>query len=557
MAGVDKRTLSSDIRRMSDPLPLFSRASGILLHPTSLPGRLGIGNIGAPARAFVDWLADAGQSWWQMLPLGPTAYGDSPYQTLSTFAANPLLVDLEALVGDGWLADRDLEAALAADREAAGSDLPQERVDYGRVGPLVRGLLARAWDGFRRHASVGHRREMESWCAAHADWLEDYALFVALSERHEYRPWNAWPAGERRRDAAALRAARAELAGPIGRLRFEQWIFHRQWSALREYATEHGVRLLGDIPIFVAHGSSDVWAHPDLFQLDGKGLPTAVAGVPPDYFSRTGQRWGNPLYDWDALSARGYDWWIARFRAVLDRVDAVRLDHFRGFEAYWRIPAQAETAVIGEWVPAPGVEFLSTLREALRDHAGRYAADLPIVAEDLGMITPAVEELRDRFALPGMKILQFAWSDPKNPFLPHAHVRNAVVYTGTHDNNTTVGWWREEVQSGARRFLAEYLGRENGAGGLIEFDREPNWALIRLGMMSVAHTFIMPMQDVLGLGAEARLNTPSRPEGNWRWRIRPDQLDGAPHGRLAEMTRLYRRLAIQQLPEKREDETGD
>ncbi len=542
---------------MSDPRPLFSRGSGVLLHPTSLPGRLGVGNLGAPARRFVDWLADAGQSWWQVLPLGPTTYGDSPYQTLSAFAGNPILVDPDDLVAEEWLAAVDVDAALAADLEAAVAAggapafgrppaLPEDRVEYGRVMPLVAGLLDRAWEGFRSRATDAHRAEMDAWCAASAHWLDDFALFAALKEQHGARPWTEWPAGERRRDAAALRRAREELAASIERQRFRQWLFHRQWAALRAYARGRGVRLLGDVPIFVAHDSADVWAHPDLFQLDAKGHPTVIAGVPPDYFSKTGQRWGNPLYRWDVLEGRGHDWWIARFRTALALVDAVRLDHFRGFAAYWEIPATEPTAIKGRWVRGPGAELLATLRQALAGDGGGGA--LPIVAEDLGVITPDVEALRDAFDLPGMKVLQFAWSDPKNPFLPHAHVPNCVVYSGTHDNNTTVGWWREEANPAARRFVAAYLGRENADPhrGLADFEREPHWALIRLGLMSVAHTFIAPMQDVLGLGPEARLNTPSRADGNWTWRVRPEQLEDPARERLAELTRLYRRRADQQ-----------
>ncbi len=397
---------------MSIHNPLFPRASGILLHPTSLPGRCGVGNLGAPARRFVDWLADAGQSWWQVLPLGPTTWGDSPYQTLSAFAGNPLLIDPDPLVADGWLTPDDL---------GASPPFPADHVDFGRVLPFMNELLDRACDRFQVLGTAAQRAEHDAWIRAQTAWLDDWALYAALKEAHDGRPWHAWPAPLARRDPAALAAARAAHAALVARHRFRQWVFHRQWAALRAYAQARGVRLLGDVPIFVAHDSADVWAHRELFQLDAAGQPTVVAGVPPDYFSKTGQRWGNPLYRWDALRARGYDWWIARFRQALALVDAVRIDHFRGFAANWEIPAAEPTAVKGRWVPGPGADLFHAVRDAL--------GALPIVAEDLGVITPDVEALRDELDLPGMKVLQFAWSDPRNPFLPHAHVPNAVVYS--------------------------------------------------------------------------------------------------------------------------------
>ncbi len=509
--------------------PIFPRASGVLLHPTSLPGGLGIGNLGAQARRFVDWLAAAGQGVWQVLPLGPTTYGDSPYQTLSAFAGNPLLIDPAPLRAAGWLADADLDSAGEfAEGGAAGPT--GGPVDFGRVIPRVAALLDRAAATFAQGADAADRSDFAAWCAAQAGWLDDFVLFAALKEQHAGRPWTQWPAPLRRRDPAALDRARRDLAGRLDAHRFRQWVFHRQWRDLRAYAHSRGVRLCGDLPIFVAHDSSDVWAHPDLFQLDSAGEPVVVAGVPPDYFSATGQRWGNPLYRWDRLRERGYDWWSARFRAALALVDVVRVDHFRGFAACWEIPAAQPTAVKGRWVPGPGDDLFRALRDAL--------GALPIIAEDLGVITPDVEALRDAWGLPGMKVLQFAWSDPRNPFLPHAHLPNSVVYTGTHDNNTTLGWWRDETDADLRRFLTGYLGREID---------QPHWTLIRLGMMSVAHTFIAPLQDILGLGAEARLNTPAAPSGNWTWRLSARALDDdAPRDRLAELTRLYRRRGDQQ-----------
>ncbi len=502
----------------------FPRGSGVLLHPTSLPGRLGVGNLGEPARRFVDWLVEAGQSLWQVLPLGPTSYGDSPYQTLSAFAGNPLLIDPCPLVDAGWLATGDLSAIPAP---------PDGPVDFGAAIGLATKLLDRAHAGFRAFAPAPARAAYEEWCRREAAWLDDWGLFTALKERNGGRPWTQWPAGEARRDPATLEVARAELSEDIDRHRFRQWLFHEQCRALRDYARARGVRLFGDIPIFVAHDSADVWANPSLFRLAADGLPTAVAGVPPDYFSATGQRWGNPIYDWDAMRERGWDWWIARLRASLAQVDLVRIDHFRGFAACWEIPAGEPTAVRGRWAPGPGAAFFRAVREAL--------GALPIVAEDLGIITPEVEGLREEFGLPGMKVLQFAWSDPLNPFLPHAHVPNCVVYTGTHDNNTTVGWWREEAGEPQKRFLAAYFGRSVGTIG-----RDPHWTLIRVGMMSPAHTFIAPMQDLLGLGSEARLNTPAAASGNWTWRLPAQALDSSLAAYLIELTRLYRRHPDQQ-----------
>ena len=500
--------------------PLFPRSAGVLLHPSSLPGRYGIGDLGDHAYRFVDWLAGAGQTVWQILPLGPTSYGDSPYQTLSAFAGNPNLISLDALVREGWLTEADL---------AGVPDFPTDRVDYGWIIPWHDQMLTRAYERFEAQGTADQRQRYEQWCADNAHWLDDFVLFAALKDSHGGRPWVEWPQGEALRDGDTLQQARAALAPRIGDHRFRQWVFHQQWYALRDYAHSKGIRLFGDIPIFVAHDSSDVWANRDQFYLDDGGNPTVVAGVPPDYFSATGQRWGNPLYRWDVMKADAYSWWIRRFRAVLDMVDLVRIDHFRGFEAYWEIPASEPTAVNGEWVPGPGHDFFEVVKEAL--------GVLPIVAEDLGVITEGVEVLRDTYDLPGMKVLHFAWNDPKNPFLPHNHVPNSIVYTGTHDNNTTLSWWHDELTDDARRFAVEYMGHEV---------QEAHWAMIQLGMMSVGHTFIVPMQDLLGLGHEARMNTPGVESGNWTWRFTEDALQHPAHGRLAHLTWLYRRRADQQ-----------
>ncbi len=506
---------------MTDTKPIFPRSSGVLLHPTSLPGRYGIGDLGEYAYRFVDWLHAAGQTVWQILPLGPTSYGDSPYQTLSAFAGNPNLVSLDILVGEGWLTHDDL---------ANAPDFPTDRVDYGWIIGYHNDRLHVAYERFKASGSAAQKAEFDQWCETSAYWLEDYVLFAALKDSYGGRPWVEWELGEALREESALNAARSRLAEQMDERRFRQWVFHKQWYALKAYAAERNVRFIGDIPIFVAHDSADVWANRERFYLDERGNPTVVAGVPPDYFSATGQRWGNPLYRWDVMQAHDYDWWISRFRATLSMVDIVRIDHFRGFDAYWEIPAEEETAIKGEWIAGPGTAFFTAVQAAL--------GDLPIIAEDLGVITPTVEKLRDDFGLPGMKVLQFAWSEPRNPFLPHNHSPNSVVYSGTHDNNTTLGWWNSEVDDNTRRFITDYLGHEV---------HEPHWTLIQLGMSSVAHTFVAPLTDILGLGAEARMNTPGVESGNWTWRFTAAALDHhAVRDRLAHLTWLTMRRADQQ-----------
>ena len=498
----------------------LNRSSGILLHPTSLPGRYGIGDLGAGAYRFVDWLEAHGQSIWQLLPLGPTSYGDSPYQTLSAFAGNSNLISLDRLVEDGLLELSDL---------ADTPPFPKDRVDYGWVIPYHNQKLAHAFRNFRADADLSLKGEFGEYVSENRFWLEDFALFIALKRQHKLRPWTEWESDLRRRDGSALAAARAECAEQINLERFRQWLFHRQWSALKEYAHEKGIRLIGDLPIFVAHDSADVWAHQHEYFLDDSGSPTAVAGVPPDYFSPTGQRWGNPLYRWNVMEAAGYRWWIERISTLLRLVDYIRIDHFRGFEGYWEIPADEPTAIKGRWVEGPG----ATLFEAINNALG----ELPIIAEDLGVITPAVEKLRDQFGLPGMKVLQFAWSDPANPFLPHNHPPNCIVYTGTHDNNTTRGWWENEVDERTRAFVKDYLGQDI---------HDIVWTLARVGMRSAAKAFVMPMQDVLGLGAAARMNTPGRPAGNWTWRITETDLNHPGKDALRHITRLYQRHPDQQ-----------
>jgi 4-alpha-glucanotransferase len=494
----------------------FPRSSGILLHPTSLPGPHGIGDVGPEALRWLEWLHAHGQRVWQVLPLGPTGYGDSPYQSFSAFAGNPWLVSPAALADDGLLAADDL---------ARPPDDPGGRVPYGAVIPWKNHVLDRAWQRFRDSPPLALAAAFDAFRTRAAAWLDDFALFMALKDEAGGTPWTRWDRPLARREPAALEAARARLAGPIGAQRFRQFAFFRQWDAVRARAHALGIRVIGDVPIFVAHDSADVWAHPGLFELDNDGLPTVVAGVPPDYFSATGQRWGNPLYRWSAHASDGYAWWIARLRAALDQVDLVRLDHFRGFAAHWEVPAAAETAERGCWVPGPGAALFDAVRAAL--------GALPLIAEDLGVITPDVAALRDRFGLPGMKVLQFAFGDgASNPFLPHNHARAAIVYTGTHDNAPTRAWYEHEATSAQRDHLRTYL-RTDGA--------DVAWDLIHAASASVADTSVVPLQDVLALGEDGRMNRPGRADGNWSWRFRWEDLRPETGARLLEVTTLYGR----------------
>jgi 4-alpha-glucanotransferase len=498
---------------------LVPRSSGVLLHPTSLPGRYGIGDLGEWAYNFVDWLESAYQTLWQILPLGPTSYGDSPYQTLSAFAGNAYLVSLDKVAREGWLTQADL---------ADVPNFPADHVDYGWIIPYHTEILTRAFQNFSANASAREKQQFAEWCAENGDWLDDYALFMALKDEHGGRPWVEWERGVALRDPQALIDAQARHTEAIQDYKFRQWLFFRQWLEVKTYANGKGIKLIGDVPIFVAHDSADVWANRSLFYLDDVGNPTVVAGVPPDYFSQTGQYWGNPLYRWDEMSKDGYSWWIRRFKAVQQQVDLIRIDHFRGFEAYWEIPTnEARTAVNGQWVEGPGIPFFRVIEAAL--------GDLPIIAEDLGVITPGVEAMRDGLGLPGMKVLQFAWGNlpEANLFLPHHHIANSVVYSGTHDNNTTIGWWESETDEHIRRHLALYTNGEI---------TEPNWALIRIAQASVSHMAVVPMQDVLSLGKEARMNTPNVPAGNWSWRMAEENFaDAAARDRLRDLTLLYGR----------------
>jgi 4-alpha-glucanotransferase len=508
-----------------------SRVSGLLLHPTSLPSAYGLGDLGPEALRFLDFLEAAGQRVWQVLPLGPTGYGDSPYQCFSAMAGNPLLVSPERLVEAGWLDEPSLRLL---------EGLPAGTADFDRLIEPRRAVLARAYDRFAAADDGQAHAEFRAFCDAHAWWLNDFSLFMALKDAHDMRAWTTWPAPLRDRHRDALDEAATRHARSVATHRFAQWQFFRQWAALREAAAARGVTLMGDMPIFVAHDSADVWARPDLYDLRADGTPRVIAGVPPDYFSATGQRWGNPLYRWERMAADGYAWWIDRLRMTLSLVDRVRLDHFRGFVAYWQVDGDAATAMHGEWRRGPGAALFDALQQAI--------GPLPIVAENLGFITPDVEALRAAHGLPGMAILQFAFgTDPQAPdFLPHNYARDRVAYTGTHDNDTIVGWASGAAADGMRggeevareRAYAEaYLGAAPG---------DLHWAAIRAVLASVADTAIVPVQDVLGLGSESRMNVPGRPAGNWRWRLPEDALTPAHAGRLRTMADLYGRLPVEQ-----------
>jgi 4-alpha-glucanotransferase len=493
----------------------LSRASGVLVHPTSFPSRCGIGDLGDGARGVFAARAPARQRLWQVLPLGPTGYGDSPYASFSAFAGNHSLIAPEMLVEQGWLRREELDDLPT---------FPESVVDYGQVLPIKLALLRHAHERFEAQATPGQRAECDAFAAANSAWLDDYALFMALKHAHRDAPWTEWEPDLVARQPAALARARTALAGEIRLHTFLQWTFITQWDALRGYAGERGIRVIGDVPIFVAHDSADVWAHAELFALDGRGLPTVVAGVPPDYFSRTGQRWGNPLYRWDILTHSGYSWWIDRVRAARRTADILRLDHFRGFYAYWEVPAAAPTAARGRWVRAPGAELFRAIFGAL--------GDVPLIAEDLGKITPPVERLRASLGLPGMKVLQFAFgTDARNAHLPHLYTHDTAVYTGTHDNDTTVGWFATRGAQ-ERDFILRYTGGDG---------REIHWDLMRVALASVADTAIIPLQDVLGLGSAARMNTPGTSSGNWAWRCTDAQLTAKTSERLATLTTTYGR----------------
>jgi len=504
----------------------LQRKAGILLHPTSLPGKFGIGDFGPTAYQFLNFLARSGQRLWQVLPLGPTGYGNSPYQSPSAFAGNTLLISLDKLFEQGLL-ERSVLSQTA---------FRQETLDFDSVLAHRHVVYQRAFDAFRNRASGKLREEYDQFCQSNQYWLHHYALYRAVKEEHRGVAWTQWHPSLTSRNEFALQSWAEKLQDRIQLEYFLQFEFSKQWNELRRYAAERSIQVIGDIPIFVAHDSADVWCNQQDYYLDQAGHPTVVAGVPPDYFSETGQLWGNPLYRWDLMKLTNYEWWIARLRHSFRLYDLVRIDHFRGFEAYWEIPGDAPDARTGRWVLGPGAEMFLAARQAL--------GELPVIAEDLGLITPEVEALRDGLGFPGMRVLQFGFggTDPDNQFLPHNLVRNCIVYTGTHDNDTTSGWFHSESGEGTTRtpdqiereraFVMAYL-RSDGT--------EIEWDMIRTAWSSVADTAIAPMQDILGLGSPARMNLPGTSVGNWIWRLREGLLTDALSDRLGELTALYAR----------------
>ncbi len=498
----------------------FERSAGILLHPTSLPGKYGIGTIGQEAFNFVDFLVHSGQTLWQIFPLGPTGYGDSPYQSFSAFAGNPLLINLEFLKEDGLLTQNNLDCIPIFDKH---------NIDFGKLIDVKNDLLHQAYQNYKT-TDPNFEKDCGSFCINNKDWLDDYALFMAVKEYHGGKLWTEWEKEIALRKTGAVKKWTEKLKYQIGFQKFLQFTFFKQWENLKKYANTKGIKIIGDIPIFIAYDSADLWANKSQFTVDKKGKLLTCAGVPPDYFSPTGQLWGNPLYKWKAMEKDNFLWWQKRIKKILEFVDIIRVDHFRGFDAYWEIPGDAETAMNGKWVDAPGHKFFSTIKKEL--------GDLPIIAEDLGVITETVEKLRDDFNFPGMKILQFAFGDggDKN-FLPHNYIKNCVVLTGSHDNNTTKGFFANERKqnSGIYESAKEYLSY---TGNNITFE------LIRTAYASVANIVIIPMQDILNLGEEARMNFPGKLGGNWTWRFSWEQIDQNISKTYKSMTEIYERPKI-------------
>lgn len=501
----------------------LERCSGVLLHPTSLPGRYGIGSFDREAYEWIEFLIKTEQTVWQVLPLGPTSFGDSPYQSFSTHAGNPYLIGLQRLASEGLLDPQELNDAPPEVTSDPG------RVDYGVIYNWKLGLLRRAAANLHLPNNAGKLKEFQKFCAKEAKWLDDYALFMALKDFHQGCPWNEWEAKLRDREPQALEKARQDLASAVEAYCFMQWVFTTQWNELRAYANDNGIKILGDIPIFVAMDSADAWANPELFYFNmNTKQPTCVAGVPPDYFAVDGQLWGNPLYNWKVMKSKRYAWWIARIESALSRYDMVRIDHFRGFDEYWEIPASAPTAREGKWVKGPGADFFRALQK-------RFGKDLPIVAEDLGDISDSVYELRDAFHLPGMKVLQFAfgagcWGG--HQFLPHNYPEYCVAYTGTHDNDTARGWYEQSSSNEERDHFRRYFATDGW---------DMAWTMIRGIFASHARVAIVPVQDILDLGSQARMNKPGEARDNWTWRIFPGQLNEFTANRLREMTLLYGR----------------
>ena len=496
---------------------MFERSSGILFHPTSLPGKYGIGTLGKEAYAFIDFLKKSRQKLWQIFPLGPTGYGDSPYQSFSSFAGNPYLIDFDLLIEAHLLSEEDLRDVFFGDNE--------EYIDYGAIYNQKYPLLRRAYENFKSSDNHEMKENLEHFKRENSSWLNDYSLYISLKNHFNGLPWNEWAHDIKNREHGAMEHYRNELADDIEYHNFIQFLFFKQWGDVKRYANENGIKIIGDIPIFVAADSSDAWANPEIFLFDEERKPVKVAGVPPDYFSATGQLWGNPLYNWQKLKETNYSWWVERVRANLSTCDIIRIDHFRGFEAYWAVPYGDDTAINGQWEPGPGIDLFNAIKSQL--------GELPIIAEDLGLMTQGVIDLREATGFPGMKILGFAFdSGEENDYLPHTYTKNCVVYTGTHDNDTLIGWFQKAKEED-RQFARDYLNSRS--------DDEIHWDAIRGAWSSVANMAISPVQDFLGLGSEARINTPGVAAGNWQWRLKHGVLTDELADRIAKLTKVYSR----------------
>ena len=496
---------------------MFERSSGILFHPTSLPGKYGIGTLGKEAYAFIDFLKKSRQKLWQIFPLGPTGYGDSPYQSFSSFAGNPYLIDFDLLIEAHLLSEEDLRDVFFGDNE--------EYIDYGAIYNQKYPLLRKAYENFKSSDNHEMRENLEHFKRENASWLNDYSLYISLKNHFNGLPWNEWAHDIKNREHGAMEHYKNELADDIEYHNFIQFLFFKQWGDVKRYANENGIKIIGDIPIFVAADSSDAWANPEIFLFDEERKPVKVAGVPPDYFSATGQLWGNPLYNWQKLKETNYSWWVERVRANLSTCDIIRIDHFRGFEAYWAVPYGDDTAINGQWEPGPGIDLFNAIKSQL--------GELPIIAEDLGLMTQGVIDLREATGFPGMKILGFAFdSGEENDYLPHTYTKNCVVYTGTHDNDTLIGWFQKAKEED-RQFARDYLNSRS--------DDEIHWDAIRGAWSSVANMAISPVQDFLGLGSEARINTPGVASGNWQWRLKQGVLTDELAEKIAKLTRVYSR----------------
>ena len=496
---------------------MFERSSGILFHPTSLPGKYGIGTLGKEAYAFIDFLKKSRQKLWQIFPLGPTGYGDSPYQSFSSFAGNPYLIDFDLLIEAHLLSEEDLRDVFFGDNE--------EYIDYGAIYNQKYPLLRKAYENFKSSDNHEMRENLEHFKRENASWLNDYSLYISLKNHFNGLPWNEWAHDIKNREHGAMEHYKNELADDIEYHNFIQFLFFKQWGDVKRYANENGIKIIGDIPIFVAADSSDAWANPEIFLFDEERKPVKVAGVPPDYFSATGQLWGNPLYNWQKLKETNYSWWVERVRANLSTCDIIRIDHFRGFEAYWAVPYGDETAINGQWEPGPGIDLFNAIKSQL--------GELPIIAEDLGLMTQGVIDLREATGFPGMKILGFAFdSGEENDYLPHTYTKNCVVYTGTHDNDTLIGWFQKAKEED-RQFARDYLNSRS--------DDKIHWDAIRGAWSSVANMAISPVQDFLGLGSEARINTPGVAAGNWQWRLKHGVLTDELADRIAKLTKVYSR----------------